>query len=262
MSAPAGTGERPAVQARRYRREGSWPVPPALAGSLTTSGAFRRPGRRAAIPGPDHHDDAGDVLALRRLSVQRGEDPAEQRRFHRDPPSASGRRNAGWRLPPARWPTEIPASFGSPGPASRITAWRGTALRLSGRGAAGRRRARPARPDRTRGSASGTARRAAPRARTRRRGRARRRSAAGCAARPRTAARRCRTACPPIVAQQARRAAPIRNSPRGIAHRRAAVAAAPRLVEQQRAVLRLELAQHGRRRLGDRTRATACWSSG
>ena len=36
-----------------------------------------------------------------------------------------------------------------------------------------------------------------------------------------------------------------------IAHRGAAVAAAPRLVEQQRAVLRLELAKHGRRRLGD-----------
>jgi hypothetical protein len=37
----------------------------------------------------------------------------------------------------------------------------------------------------------------------------------------------------------------------GKTHRRAAVAAAPRLVKQKRAVLRLESAKHGRRRLGD-----------
>jgi len=37
----------------------------------------------------------------------------------------------------------------------------------------------------------------------------------------------------------------------GITHRRTAVAAAPRLVKQKRAVLRLEGAKHGRCRLGD-----------
>jgi len=36
-----------------------------------------------------------------------------------------------------------------------------------------------------------------------------------------------------------------------IAHRRAAVAASAGLVEKQRAVLRLKLAQHGLRRFGD-----------